>query len=59
MVTAQMWKVFSNKIRHIASFEALLVSLEALPVPIDAQAAMSVAIAAPLGQKPCWIVCEE
>ena len=47
------------RIRHIASFEALLVSLEALPVPTDAQAAMSVAIAAPLGQKPRWIVCEE
>ena len=53
-----MWKVFSNK-NKTASFEALLVSLEALPVPSDAHAAMSVAIAAPLGQKPCWIVCEE
>ena len=47
------------KIRHIASFEALLVSLEALPVPTDAHAAMSMAIPAPLGQKPRWIVCEE
>ena len=47
------------KIRHIASFEDLLVSLEALPVPTDAHTAISVAIPAPLGQKPRWIVCEE
>ena len=53
-----MWKVFSNK-NKTASFEALLVSLKALPVPTDAHAAMSMAIPAPLGQKPCWIVCEE
>ncbi len=45
--------------RHIASFEDLLVSLETLPVPTDAHAAMSVAIPAPFGQKPCWKVCEE
>ena len=45
-----MWKVFSNKNKTRSFFEALRVSLEALPVPTDAQAAMSVAIAAPLGQ---------
>ena len=47
------------ELRHIASFEALLVSLEALPVPTDAHAAMSVAIPAPFGQRPRWKVYEE
>ena len=46
------------EVRHIA-FKALLVSLEAFPVPTDNHAAMSVAIPAPFGQKPRWKVCEE
>ena len=34
-------------------------TIEALPVPTEAHAAMSVAIPAPFGQKLCWKVCEE